>query len=278
MKKPWIKWCALVIGALAAIVGVPIIINECYKANSGYMTIWGAADVLSYYGTILGTLATVATIVVTISFTRKQIQRESYLKNETEKWANIEAIISDALDKINPRRILMANINDTVVDNNFPDAILIAIQKYQLDCRIATDKLFSYLSSEDFPKVKNLLDQIMQASNSFSTICEKKIKAYKEIKDIKAKPTALETIELEKKYPNSFSTGVLVYCTEVLERTKDLKYDDIWNDIGSSNGEMAAAYEQVYRNLLALKGQTFDAIYTSIRKEANEILRFGGKR
>ena len=56
-----------------------------------------------------------------------------------------------------------------------------------------------------------------------------------------------------------------------------MKYDDIWNDIGSSNGEMAAAYEQVYRNLLALKGQTFDAIYTNIRKEANEILRFGGK-
>ncbi len=278
MKKPWIKWCALVIGALAAIVGVPIIINECYKANSGYMTIWGAADVLSYYGTILGTLVTVVTIVVTISFTRKQIQRESYLKNESDKWANIEAIISDALDKINPRRILMANINDTVVDNNFPDALLITIQKYQLDCRIATDQLFSYLSSEDFPKVKNLLDQIMQASNSFSTICEKEIKAYRGIKDLKARRTALETTELEKKYPNSFSTGVLVYCTEVLERTKDLKYDDIWNDIGSSNGEMAAAYEQVYRNLLALKGQTFDAIYTSIRKEANEILRFGGKR
>lgn len=53
MKKPWVKWCALVIGALAAIVGVPIIINECYKANSGYMTIWGATDVLTYYGTII---------------------------------------------------------------------------------------------------------------------------------------------------------------------------------------------------------------------------------
>lgn len=215
---------------------------------------------------------------MTINFTRKQIQRESYLKNESDKWANIEAIISDALDKINPRRILMANINDTVVDNNFPDALLITIQKYQLDCRIATDQLFSYLSSEDFPKVKNLLDQIMQASNSFSTICEKEIKAYKEIKDLKARRTALETTELEKKYPNSFSTGVLVYCTGVLERTEDLKYDDIWNDIGSSNDEMAAAYEQVYRNLLALKGQTFDVIYTNIRREANEILRFGRTR
>lgn len=48
MKKSWIKW--VVLGLLAVIifiVGVPIIINECYKANSGYITMWGVADVLS---------------------------------------------------------------------------------------------------------------------------------------------------------------------------------------------------------------------------------------
>lgn len=48
MKKSWIKWFE--IGLLAVIifvVGVPIIINECYKANSGYITMWDAADVLS---------------------------------------------------------------------------------------------------------------------------------------------------------------------------------------------------------------------------------------
>ena len=72
------------------VVGVPIIINECYKANSGYMTMWDAADVLAYYGTILGALVAVATVVVTILFTYKQIQRDSFLKSESEKWAKIE--------------------------------------------------------------------------------------------------------------------------------------------------------------------------------------------
>ena len=43
MKKSWIKW--VIIGLIAVIifvfvVGVPIIINECYKTNSGYMTMW----------------------------------------------------------------------------------------------------------------------------------------------------------------------------------------------------------------------------------------------
>lgn len=47
MKKPWAKWCLLGMGALIALVGVPILINECYKVGSEYITIWNAADVLS---------------------------------------------------------------------------------------------------------------------------------------------------------------------------------------------------------------------------------------
>ena len=75
MRKSWTKWILIAVIALALIVGVPIIINECYKTNSGYMTMWGAADALAYYGTILGALVAVATVVVTILFTYKQIQR-----------------------------------------------------------------------------------------------------------------------------------------------------------------------------------------------------------
>ena len=46
MKKSWTKWILIAAIALVLIVGVPIIINECYKMNSGYMTMWSAADVL----------------------------------------------------------------------------------------------------------------------------------------------------------------------------------------------------------------------------------------
>ena len=49
MRKSWTKWILIAVIALALIVGVPIIINECYKTNSRYMPIWGAADALSYY-------------------------------------------------------------------------------------------------------------------------------------------------------------------------------------------------------------------------------------
>ena len=158
MKKSWIKWFE--IGLLAVIifvVGIPIIINECYKANSGYMTMWSAADVLSYYGTILGVLVAAATITVTISFTQKQIQRESVLKTETEKWAKIAEIFATALDTINPIRPLVEAM-DTGMTN--PTAAIMTYQKYQMRCKTAMDRLIAFLGGADYPKVKKLIDSV----------------------------------------------------------------------------------------------------------------------
>ena len=61
--------------AIALMVGVPLIMNESYKMNSGYVTCWDASDVLSYYGTILGATATIIAVILTIRFSKKQ-QRE----------------------------------------------------------------------------------------------------------------------------------------------------------------------------------------------------------
>ena len=101
MRKPRVKWFLFVLALLAVVIGIPVIINESYKANSGYMTMWGAADALAYYGTILGSLVAVATVVVTILFTYKQIQRDSYLRRENEKWFDVESVFSNALNTIN---------------------------------------------------------------------------------------------------------------------------------------------------------------------------------
>ena len=36
MRKPRVKWFLFVLALLAVVIGIPIIINESYKANSGY--------------------------------------------------------------------------------------------------------------------------------------------------------------------------------------------------------------------------------------------------
>lgn len=70
----------MVILALLAVIGGPIIINECCKGGSGYITIWNAADTLSYYSTVWGALVAATTMAVTIFFNRKQLQRERFLQ------------------------------------------------------------------------------------------------------------------------------------------------------------------------------------------------------
>lgn len=58
--KPWYqKWWVWLI-ALAIILAVPFAINESYKAGKGYQTLWEAKDVLSFYGSFLAFLGTIA--------------------------------------------------------------------------------------------------------------------------------------------------------------------------------------------------------------------------
>lgn len=105
------------------ILGVPFIINECYKSNAGYTTMWEASDVLSYYGNILGAIIAVVAISVPIVFTRKQIQYERELRNRREKWERIEAAILVCLDEMNP--IHMSEIvTNHISEKNLKNSIL----------------------------------------------------------------------------------------------------------------------------------------------------------
>ena len=71
MRKSWTKWILTAVIALVLIAGVPIIINECYKTNSGYMTIWGAADALAYYGAIIASIGAALGVFVSIKAATK---------------------------------------------------------------------------------------------------------------------------------------------------------------------------------------------------------------
>ena len=277
MKKPWIKWCLLVIGILVALVGIPILINECYKVGGGYITIWNAADVLSYYGTIVGAAIAVATIAVTITFNRKQIQRESYLKSEHDKWKAIEAEIAEVLDRINPQRFFAVGIDSLSTPNDNYGFILSSFQKYQLDCQIALDKLISFLSSEDYLRIEDLFKKIRQTSDICFEICDEERKIYQKIQDLKSRDSILQMFELEKSAPKSFSKENLEYGLKVLENTSNVQSDDLWEKIGSLNIKMVEVYEGSFRDLLSLKRKAFDTIYAEIQKNADEILYFGRK-
>lgn len=66
----------VLLAVLFFIAGIPLIINESYKANVGYMTLWDAADALSYYGMIVAAVGTGIGVFITVRYSQKQYQED----------------------------------------------------------------------------------------------------------------------------------------------------------------------------------------------------------
>lgn len=264
-----IKVIFIVIVIIILIIGVPIIINECYKLNCGYITVWDGTDVLGYYGTILGSVISVATLVITIRFTKKQIQRESYLQNEREKLSNLKSIFLEILDSINPILTLK-----NVIDNGFndPSKAINILQKYQMNCKTACDQLNAHLNISDYPKFKKLIDSIADISEELIRISQAEITQYSNLRFWKHRETALKITQNEKALPGSFSKEDIAFSNDILEKTKDVNYEDIEKEIAKLNSEFIAIYEKQFRALLQLNGTTFEELQSEVQQRADKIL------
>ncbi len=265
----------IVLGAVFLIVGIPVIINECYKANCGYITVWDGSDVLGYYGTILGSVIAVISIIVTIAFTKKQIQRESFLKNEDEKWNRLREIFLQILNDINPMRVLK-----DVMDNGFtdPTKAIHLLQRYQLDCKMANDLLNVHLNMSDYPKFKELIDGIATTAEYFVGISQKEIDQYSDLRIWQHKDTAQEMLRIEKEHPGTFPEDHVALNEEVIEKIKTISYENINLQITQLNTEFVQAYEEKYRVLLQLTGSTFEVIAIETQRQADSMLSFGKVR
>ena len=258
----------------AFLVGIPIVINECYKANCGYSTAWDASAMLGYYGTILGTIITVVTLVATVTFTKKQIQRESFLKNESEKWSKLKSIFLDILSNINP----MGTLKE-VMDNGFidPTKAIHILQRYQMNCKTSTDLLNAYLNMNDYPKVKHLIDGIAEMAEEFVDISSGEIEQYSDFRILQNKDSAYQMVEIEKARPGSFSKENLATNQEIIEKLKNISNENINSQIAFYNSEFIRVYETKYRALLQSIGSTFETLEVATAQEADRLLNFDSK-
>ena len=274
-NKKWLIVLMATVIILALVIGVPLGINELYKKGPGYITVWDGADVLSFYGTILGTCATVLALVITIVFTRKQISRESYLKSESEKWARIESIFASALDTINPMRPIISAMDNGHLN---PTATILRFEKYLISCKTATDQLNAYLNMKDYPKVKGLIDGIAALVEQVEPILQKEVKEYTKTRDLSGRNNAETILAIAAQNPNAFPKENIDFSKKIIENTTGVQLDDIVETINKLNGEMISIYHNVYHPLLQLKGSTFEIINTETQKEADDILRIWGRK
>ena len=274
-NKKWLIVLMATVIILALVICVPLGINELYKKGPGYITVWDGADVLSFYGTILGTCATVLALVITIVFTRKQISRESYLKSESEKWARIESIFASALDTINPMRPIISAMDNGHLN---PTATILRFEKYLISCKTATDQLNAYLNMKDYPKVKGLIDGIAALVEQVEPILQKEVKEYTKTRDLSGRNNAETILAIAAQNPNAFPKENIDFSKKIIENTSGVQLDDIVETINKLHGEMISIYHNVYHPLLQLKGSTFETINTETQKEADNILRIWGRK
>lgn len=91
-KKSICTITLLVLGAIIFVFGIPLIINELYKVNAGYVTLWDTSDVLSFYAVILSGIISIGILLVTIRYNAKETARQI---NLTLSQLNVPFFIVD---------------------------------------------------------------------------------------------------------------------------------------------------------------------------------------
>lgn len=157
----------------AMVFGVPIIINELYKENTGYMTLWGAKEVLSYYAVILGCLlnASVSIYVFrrTIQSTKNQILYEKEVEKQKEKWQRVEQIIDDTLKLLEPYQYILVNIDvsDPVQAMNEHSNLTAVIGKM----KTSVDWIKAYVTFEEYALIESLVDLLIRLIDKETGLC-----------------------------------------------------------------------------------------------------------
>ena len=268
----------LIIGAVLTIIfltiGVPIIINEAYKCNSGYITMWTAADVLSYYGTVLGSLIAVATLAITILFTRKQIQRDSYLQSEEKKWARIEAVITQSLDDINPFPIITEILDSQKITHD----VVFTFGKYQITCQLVTDKFSSFTNDKDRLRIKPLSDKIGNLAKHFSSLAGSGASTYRKFHTIEAQQLPEELMNIDPAELPPLLAEQIAFCQKQIKESEGLSFSGITKEFCEIGENMTQLYYDEYKPLLKEKGSIFDEIYNEIQEEADSLLLFRRKK
>lgn len=167
-----VKYLVLsLLAGLFLIFGIPILINELYKLDAGYFTLWGASDVLSYYASILQGLLTFVTLYLTIVFTRKQIKYEHHLDMNQDTITQIELKISAFVELLYPLNLYIIVV---LHKHGESDAKFIqALITYQTNLKIAINALRCSIFSKKYPDLEPLWEMLNTFSDSMLEYAEK---------------------------------------------------------------------------------------------------------
>lgn len=246
-------------------IGIPIIINESYKIG-GYITLWNAEDVLAYYGSVLSSVTAVGVLAVTIVFTRKQIQRESFLREEKEKWNKVDEIISKALMSINPLQVEQI-VSEAIADTDI-GVIQSKLQMYIVNAKQSLDTVKCNIDSTEIVAIQDYINSLVAAIGIFVSHAEEFRNQYERM-------SKLDPQYNEASQYIGQQSSVTVSCVGKQTDTSEKPYKemlDIANHLKELALKTADLYNTTYQDLLDQKRDVFRKINSNLDQQADRIL------
>lgn len=269
----------IVIIALACllflVVGVPVIINECYKTG-GYITLWQAEDVLSYYGTILGAIVSVAVLAATILFTRKQIHHDQFLTSQSEKWKSVNAIIIQAIEAVQPLQVAQMVYAD--VGYEHVGETINKLQRHIMDMKKSLDMLNCHLDSNEWDHISSLVEKILVCMKEVESLAYQMVHQLSCFQKNKMHENYKNLLQVAMQSPGTIDEETIQKYQEYLKENPYTSPDEISEEIGNIGLKLVGVYNTIYQSLLDKKREVFCEIEKKNTEKADELLKwFSGR-
>ena len=275
MKKKILFAIAVLLGIILFVFGVPIVINECYKAG-GYVTLWSAEDVLSYYGTILGATVSVAVLAATILFTRKQIRHDQFINSQSEKWKSVDAIINQAIAAVQPLQVAQMVYAD--VGYEHAGETINKLQRHIMNMKKSLDMLNCHLDSDEGKRLSALIQQILSCMEEVESLASQMVQQLSCIQKNKLHENYKELLRLALQSPDTVDEETVQNYQNYLKANPYTPPDRITEEIGDIGLKLVGTYNTTYQSLLDKKREVFRDIERENMEKAEEILKwFSGK-
>lgn len=275
MKKKILFVIAVLLGVLLFVFGVPIVINECYKAG-GYETLWSAEDVLSYYGTILGATVSVAVLAATILFTRKQIRHDQFVNSQAEKWKSVDVIINQAIEAVQPLQVTQMVYSDAGYEH--AGETINRLQGHIMNMKKSLDLLNCHLNSDEMQRLSAFIQQILSCMEEVESLASQMVQQLSCIQQNKLHENSKELLRLALQSPGMVDEKIVRQYQNDLKANPYTSPDKISDEIGNIGLKLVGIYNTTYQSLLDKKREVFCNIERENMEKAEEILKwFSGK-
>lgn len=214
------KTILIIVGTVFAIFFVPVIIHWAYNTNCPkIVTDWGATDVLFYWGSVIGGLATLSAIFINILYGKRK-----------ERHQAISSLFSDSLRNFDMRVFLTIHECADEYDNSF---LVRALSAYNQHVK----KIRDIIPPDTIPYLIEKANNNMFLGMKF--LSDEKTFFYRVIEDLKEftkdYTSLLLILEEHKDDELRFATKETIsyWLDRFLEKNKDLcrKYKEMFTSV-----------------------------------------------